>query len=250
MKRFLNDVWIMTRRNIFKYQRIPTLIAFASIQPVMFLLLFNFVFGGAITGEEENYALFLVPGLITQTVLFGSTQTAVGLAEDMKKGIIERFRSLPMTDTAVMLGRSIADTGRNLLVAIIMIAVGYLIGFEMLNGVLPSIVAVLLILLFGFAVSWVMILLGLTVKDPESTNTASFLVIFPITFASNVFVPTQTMPGWLQAFANNQPVSYAADAVRGLMVTGEGYDAIWKLCIWIVAILAVFIPLSVRRFRN
>jgi len=243
------DIWIMTKRNVLRYRRIPTLMVFASIQPIMFLLLFNFVFGGAID-DDGNYAQFLIPGLIVQTMLFGGTQTSVGLAEDMKNGIVDRFKSLPMNRGAVILGRALADGLRNIFVAIIMISVGYLLGFELLNGVLTSIAGVFLITLFGFVFSWVMILLGLLVKDPESVNTASFLIVFPLSFASNVFVPVAGMPAWLQAFVANQPVTHAVNATRGLLVNGQNYDAIWKLAIWMTLILAVFMPLSIRQFRK
>ena len=244
----LIDIWIMTKRNVLRYRRIPTLMVFSSIQPIMFLLLFNFVFGGAIAGD--SYALFLIPGLMAQTMLFGGTQTSVGLAEDMKSGIIDRFKSLPINNASPILGRAIADGIRNIFVAIIMVSIGYLIGFELLNGVLPAIAGVLLITLFGFVFSWIMILVGLAVKDPESVNTASFLLVFPLSFASNVFVPIASMPGWLQAFVNNQPVTHAVTATRALLVTGEGYDSIWKLAIWMVIILAIFVPLSIRQYKK
>jgi len=216
----------------------------------MFVLLFRYVFGGAIHVPGISYVDFLIPGVIVQTVVFGATSTAVGLSQDMSNGIIDLFRSLPMSRSAVLAGRTIADLVRNVFVVLLMIVVGMAVGFRFHNGFLPAVAAVFVALLLGYALSWVFALIGLTVADPETAQLAGFLPIFPLVFASSVFVSIQSMPGWLQAFAKNQPISRAADTVRALTEGGPvATDLIWTL-LWSTAILAVFIPLAVRRYRK
>ena len=187
---------------------------------------------------------------LVETVVFGATSTAVGLSQDMSNGIIDRFRSLPMSRSAVLAGRTVADLVRNVFVVLLMIVVGMAVGFRFHNGVGPAVAAVFVALLLGYALSWVFALIGLTVADPETAQLAGFLPIFPLVFASSVFVSIQSMPGWLQAFAQNQPISRAADTVRALTEGGPvATDLIWTL-LWSTAILAVFIPLAVRRYRK
>ena len=244
------DAVVIARRNLIGIARTPQLLVFATIQPILFVLLFRYVFGGAINVPGVSYVDYLIPGIIVQTVVFGATSTAVGLSEDMSKGIIDRFRSLPMSRSAVLGGRTIADLARNVFVVMLMIAVGTAVGFRFHNGFLPAVAAVFVALLLGYCLSWVFAFIGLTVADPESAQLAGFLPIFPLVFASSVFTSTQSMPGWLQAFAKVQPITRAADTVRALTQGGPvAANLIWTL-LWSFTILAVFAPLAVRRYRH
>jgi len=244
------DAAVIARRNLIGIARTPQLLVFATIQPILFVLLFRYVFGGAIDVPGVSYVDYLIPGIIVQTVVFGATSTAVGLSEDMSKGIIDRFRSLPMSRSAVLGGRTIADLARNVFVVLLMIAVGTAVGFRFHNGFLPAVAAVFVALLLGYCLSWVFAFIGLTVADPESAQLAGFLPIFPLVFASSVFTSIQSMPGWLQAFAKVQPITRAADTVRALTQGGPvAANLIWTL-LWSITILAVFAPLAVRRYRH
>ncbi|MEQ8675975.1 MAG: ABC transporter permease [Aggregatilineales bacterium] len=244
----INDTLVMTQRNLIYYTRQPQLIVFATIQPIMFVLLFAFVFGGAINTPDGNYINFLLPGIIVQTVMFAGTNTAVGLADDLSKGMIDRFRSLPMARSAVLAGRTLADAIRGLFTVCIMIAVGTLIGFRFQDGILNGVLGVAIAILFGFAFTWIFALVGLIVKTAETAQVAGFVFVFPLAFASSIFVPPDTMPDWLQVFANNQPVTAVANAVRGLFTgTGTTEEVLIALA-WIAAMLIVFIPLSVRQY--
>ena len=246
-----SDTFVLAQRNLMRYVRLPQLLAFSTVQPVMFVLLFNYVFGGALflPPDVDQYINYLMPGILVQTVLFGATQTTVGLAEDLSKGMIDRFRSLPMGRAAVMGGRTIADSIRNVFVVTLMLIVGGLIGFRFQNGVLAGLGAVALVILFGFAFSWISAFIGLVTRDPETAQVAGFIWVFPLVFASSAFVPVQTMPEWLQAFANVQPISVTVDAVRALTL-GRPLDPVWPTLAWVVGILAVFVPLSVRQYRR
>lgn len=244
------DALVITKRNLIRYIRLPQLIVFSSVQPVMFLLLFNFVFGGAILlAPGQDYIDFFLPGIIIQTVLFGAVQASIGVAEDLNKGLTERLKSLPMARSAELAGRVIADSIRNLFVVIIMVAVGYMLGFNLVNTLPLALVAVLLALIFGFAFAWVAVYIGLSVKEVETAQVASFIWIFPLVFASSVFVPTSTMPDWLALFADNQPVTQAVNAARALTLGGS-LDALWKALIWAGGITAVFLPISVSKYRK
>jgi ABC transporter DrrB family efflux protein len=244
------DSMVIARRNLTRIARTPQLLVFATIQPVMFVLLFRYVFGGAIKTTGMSYVDYLIPGIIVQTVVFGATSTAVGLSQDMTLGIIDRFRSLPMARSAVLAGRTIADLVRNIFVVLLMIVVGTAVGFRFHNGLLPAVAAVLVALLLGYCLSWVFALIGLSVPDPESAQLAGFLPIFPLVFASSVFTQIKTMPGWLQAFAKVQPITRAADTVRNLTQGGPiATNLIWTL-LWSIAIISVFAPLAVRRYRK
>lgn len=246
----LTDAMVMARRNLLHIVRLPQLLVFATIQPVMFVLLFRFVFGGAIHVAHGSYVDYLIPGVMIQTVVFGATSTAVGLAQDMSKGIIDRFRSLPMARSAVLAGRTIADLVRNVFVVALMVVVGTLVGFRFHNGFLPAIGAIGVALLLGYALSWMFALVGQLVSDPETAQLAGFLPIFPLVFASSVFTPIASMPGWLQAFAKVQPITRAADTVRALTQGGPvATDLMWTIG-WCALILAVFAPLSVRRYSR
>jgi ABC transporter DrrB family efflux protein len=242
------DALVIARRNLVRIARTPQLLVFATIQPVMFVLLFRYVFGGSIRVPGMSYVDYLIPGIIVQTVVFGATSTAVGLSQDMSNGIIDRFRSLPMARSAVLAGRTIADLVRNIFVVLLMIAVGTAVGFRFHNGFVPALAAIFVALLLGYCLSWVFALIGLTVPDPESAQLAGFLPLFPLVFASSVFTSVDSMPSWLRAFAKVQPITRAANAVRALTEGGAvATNLIWTL-LWSVVILAVFAPLAVRRY--
>lgn len=241
----------IVKRNVKRNFRIPQLLVFSSIQPVIFLLLFNYVFGG-VAGPESGgkYINFLLPGILAQTALFGAVQTGVGLAEDLSKGVIDRLRSLPIARSAVLAGRTLADSVRNIFVVTIMLIIGALLGFRFQDGIVNFAAGASLIILFAFAFSWISATIGLLLKDSETVQVAGFLWVFPFVFASAVFVPVNTMPGWLQVFARNQPVTQVVDAVRYLMLgTGNG-AAVWHTLLWIVGLLLVFVPLAVWRYRK
>ncbi len=255
------NVAAITRRNLLRFVRLPQLLLFATVQPVMFLLLFNYVFGGAITtalpaAAGGSYLNFLIPGLLVQIATFGSGQTAFGLAEDLTAGVIDRFRSLPMARSAVLAGRTIADVVRNGLVLLLMMAVAAIIGWRP-GGLAGTIGALGIALFFSYAMSWVMATVGLLVKTPEAVQSAVFLPVFPLVFASSVFVPTQTMPDWLRVFADNQPITVTVNAMRGLLL-GEGAllpgdtvtGQVFLALAWAAAILALFAPLAVRVYRR
>jgi ABC transporter DrrB family efflux protein len=256
---------VITWRNVMRVVRLPQLLLFSTIQPVMFLLLFNYVFGGAIaiggdTGAvgADNYINWLIPGILVQSTVFGATATALGLTEDLAAGVIDRFRSLPMARSAVLTGRTLADLVRNTFVTTLMLVVGFMMGWRFEQGFLKMVLGVSLALLFGFAFSWLMATIGLLAKTPEAAQSAGFLPIFPLVFASSVFVPTASMPDWLQVFAENQPISIIANTVRSLMIPEpalgplglEQGTLIWQSLAWIVVIIAVFAPLAVRQYRR
>lgn len=246
-----SDALVVTRRNLLRYTRLPSLIVFSTISPVMFVLLFRYVFGGAIAVPGfASYADYLMPGIFAQTIAFGSTQTGIGLAEDLSKGMVERFRSLPMARSAVLAGRTLSDSTRNSFVVLLMTGVGYLVGFRFRAGLAAAVAALGLVVLFGFAFSWISATIGLASGNVEVAQTAGFVWVFPFTFASSAFVPTDTMPGWLQAFAEVNPISIVVDATRALTNGGPTFTHLWQAGAWILAILAVFVPLSVRIYRR
>ncbi len=258
----VKDTAVITRRNLLRNIRLPQLLVFATIQPVMFLLLFNYVFGGSIglalpPAAKGEYINWLLPGLLIQVAVFGSSQTAIGLTTDLQAGVIDRFRSLPMARSAVLAGRTLADLIRNAFVIALMMSVGFLIGFRFQNGLVNFLAAMLLAGGFAYAFSWVMASIGLAVKDPETAQTAGFLPLFPLVFASSIFVPTQTLPSWLRIFADNQPISVVANALRGLIL-GEGAlfgehttgGLLLASIAWITVLVVVFAPLSVRLYRR
>lgn len=244
------DALALTRRNLLRYVRLPQLLLFSTVQPVMLVLLFTYVFGGAIDPPGVSYVDYLVPGVFVQAVLFGSIQTGVGLADDLSRGMVDRFRSLPMARSAVLAGRTLSDSVRNTFVVLLMTAVGYLVGFRFTEGFLAAAAAVLLVVAFGFAFSWVSAAIGLVVKDPEATQAGAFVWLFPLVFASSVFVPPETMPAWLEAFADINPISVTANGVRALAHGGPTATHVLQSLAWIAVILAVFVPLSVKRYRE
>ena len=244
------DSFVIARRNVLFLIRTPQLLVFSTIQPVMFVLLFRYVFGGAISVPASSYASYLLPGVFVQTVIFGSTTAAVGLATDLKTGIIDRFRSLPMARSAVLAGRTAADAVRNLFVIGLMIAVGYAVDFRFEGGLLDALGAMGIALLFGYAFSWFFSLVGMLVREPETAQVAGFIPLFPFVFASSIFVSPASMPSWLRGFAEHQPVTKVANAVRGLSLgTATTSDVVVAL-LWIGAMLIVFAPLATWRYRK
>ena len=254
------DTLAITGRNLIAYRRIPQLLVFSTIQPVIFVLLFRYVFGGAIAVRGASYVDYLRPGIFVQTVVVGSVATAIGLDTDVKSGLLERFRSLPMARSAVLTGRTLADLVRNFFVVLLMAAVGYLAGFRIHTNAGAFIAGVGLILLFSWAISWVFATVGLILSDPESAQAAAFPVMAPLVFASSAFVPVASMPSWLQGFANHQPVSVTAYAVRGLVLgdgvfkglglTGDTAAYALQSLAWSAVIILVCAPLAVWRYRR
>ena len=244
----VSDARTLTWRNLLAYTRVPQLLVFSTIQPIMFVLLFRYVFGGAIPVPGISYVNFLMPGIFVQTVCFGAVSTGVGLAEDLHKGLIERFRSLPMARSAVLAGRTVADLCRNVFVVLLMTVVGVAVGFRTGEGLLSYLAGVLLVLLFSFSLSWGFAVVGINARNAETAQAMAFPLLFPLTFASSAFVPVNTMPGWMQAYARNQPVSVVVDAARHLMVGTPG--SVPRALAWSVGLLVVLAPLAVRKYRK
>jgi len=246
----LSDIEAVAGRNLITYFRVPQLLVFSSIQPVIFVLLFRYVFGGAVRVPTGNYVDFLMPGIFVQTTVFGAIGTAVGLATDLQSGLLERFRSLPMSRAAVLAGRTMAELGRNAVVLALMLIVGFAVGWRPHTDAQSSIVAMALVLLFGYVFSWIFAGVGLLTRDPESAQAASFPVLAILVFASSAFVPTSTMPGWLRVYADHQPVSVTISAVRTLLLGGSAWPDVLRTLAWMAGILAVFAPLSVWRYQR
>jgi ABC-2 type transport system permease protein/oleandomycin transport system permease protein len=245
------DALSVTWRNLRSMLRTPEVIVFSSIQPIIFVLTFRYVFGGAVASPPGvDYVDFLMPGVFVQTVVFGAMNTAVGLSQDLQSGITERFRSLPMARSAVLAGRTLADLVRNLFVVLLMVGVGFLVGFRIHNGFAAFVAALGLVLLFSVVFSWVFALIGLGAKNAEAAQAASFPILALLVFASSAFVPSQTMPHWLRIYADHQPVSDTVDAVRALVLGGPLTDKVLAALAWMVGILVVFVPLSVARYRR
>ena len=247
----VRDTFAIVQRNLIGYRRVPQLLVFSTIQPVIFVLMFRYVFGGAVEVPGPiPYVDFLMPGIFVQTVVFGAIATAIGLAADLKSGLMERFHALAMARSAVLTGRTIADLLRNVFVVALMMGVGFLVGWRIHTNVVSLVGAALLVLLFGYAMSWIFATVGLAVGDPETAQAAAFPVLAPLVFASSAFVPVESMPGWLQVFAEHQPVSVTASAVRGLTLGGPVASDVWQSLAWCVGILALFAPLAVRLYRR
>ena len=250
MRRLVTDTMIIAERNLVRLPRSPDLLLSFTVQPIMFVLLFRYVFGGAINTGGVPYVEFLIPGIIVQNIAFGGFVTALGLNEDVHKGLIDRFRSLPMARPAVLAGRTLSDVVTNLLSVCILVITGVIIGFSFNAGVLDVVAGFGLLLLFGYAFSWVFALVGLLVSSPESANSAGFLAVFPLTFISSAFVPVQSMPSVLRAFANVNPFTIVVDAMRHLWIGAPARNYVWGAVVWALVIVAVFAPLAVARYRR
>jgi ABC transporter DrrB family efflux protein len=255
-----SDGWVMAKRNLIKIKRVPDILVFVLISPIMFVLLFAYVFGGAIDPPGSiDYKEFLVPGIFAQTVVFGATFTGYGLADDMQKGIIDRFRSLPMSQSAVLIGRTTSDVAYNIISLVIMGLTGLLVGWRIREGVLDALLGFLLLLAFAYSISWIMAYVGLLVPSVEVVNNASFIVIFPLTFVSNAFVPQESFDGVLRTFVEWNPVSTITQACRELFGNTDPGVAVpdsWAMqnpevytLLWAIAIVAIFAPLSARQYR-
>ncbi len=261
LRKALTDGAIVAKRNLIKIKRVPDLLVFTTMSPIMFILLFAYVFGSAIkAGPGISYREFLIPGIFAQTVIFGATITGAGMAEDMQKGIIDRFRSLPMSRSAVLVGRTGSDVLNNVITIVIMSATGLLVGWRIRSSVIEAIGGFLLLLAFAYAISWVMALVGLIVPSPEVVNNASFMLIFPLTFIANTFVPSSNLPTGLRVIADWNPVSSVTQAARQLfgntgtapLPTGPWslHHPILYTLLWVVGVLAVFVPLAVRQYNK
>lgn len=254
------DMGVVARRNVIKIVRVPEVLVFVLISPIMFVLLFAYVFGDSIDIPNGSYREFLIAGIFAQTVLFGATFTGAGIAEDMQKGIMDRFRVLPMSRSAVLAGRTASDVIYNLLSLLVMGTTGLVVGWRIRSSVVDAVLALILLLLFAYAFSWVMAWIGLIVPSPDVVNNASFIVIFPLTFIANTFVPAENLPGPLQTFAEWNPISSVTQASRelfGNIPDGTPEPGAWSLqnpvlytLIWIVIIVGVFAPLAINTYRR
>ncbi len=255
-----SDIAVVARRNVIKITRVPEVLVFVLISPIMFVLLFAYVFGGSIEIEGSNYREFLIAGIFVQTVVFGATFTGAGIADDMQKGIINRFRSLPMSRSAVLAGRTLSDVIYNVLSLAIMSLTGLLVGWRIRGSVVDAIVGYVLLLVFAYALSWVMALVALNVPSVEVINNAAFIVIFPLTFIANTFVPSDNLPGPLRVFAEWNPVSAVTQAARelfGNLPPGTPEPDVWPLAhpvlytlLWAALIVAIFAPLSIAKYAR
>jgi ABC-2 type transport system permease protein/oleandomycin transport system permease protein len=248
---WVSDVWQMVLRNVRHILRSPELVSYALIQPVMFILLFTFVFGGAISTPGGDYTQFLLPGVFVQMVLFGSVAgTTVGIATDMQRGLMDRFRSMPMSRSAVLVGRTVSEVFRNVVTAVVMVVVGLLVGFQFLEGLLPALGGMLLLLLFGYSLSWFAAFIGLSVGSAEAAQTAGTVWTFPFSFISSAFVPTESMPGWLRVYADYSPMTAVVNAMRSLFSGAPAGTYVLQTLAWSIGLILVFAPLAVRKYRS
>jgi ABC-2 type transport system permease protein/oleandomycin transport system permease protein len=250
MRRLVSDTLIIAERNLIRLPRAPELLIAFTVQPIMFVLLFRYVFGGAIKTPHFSYVDFLIPGIIVQNIAFGGFVTALGLNEDVHKGLIDRFRSLPMARAAVLAGRTISDIVTNALSMAILLITGVIIGFSFHTNVVEAIAGVGLLLLFGYAFSWFFAFVGLLTSTPESANSVAFIAVFPLTFISSAFVPVSSMPAVLKAFANVNPFTIVVDAMRHLWLGAPAHNSVWGAVVWALVIIAAFSPLAVARYRR
>lgn len=246
----LTDTFVMAKRSLLRIRRQPDLLVGYTVQPIMFVLLFVYVFGGAIEVPGFDYVDFLLPGILVQSMVFGGFVTALGLSEDMKKGLMDRFRSLPMSRGAVITGRTLADVAANVIQLVAMLAVGLAVGFRFHTST-PKVVAGIVLLLFiGYAFSWVFALIGLVATSPETANAIGFTVLFPLTFVSSAFVPIESMPEWLQPVADANPFTVMVNAVRSLFIGTPADSDVWLATLWCVGIIVVFGTLAIARYRR
>jgi ABC-2 type transport system permease protein/oleandomycin transport system permease protein len=244
------DSRIMAARQLRKVTRRPMYVVYLFVQPIIFVLLFRYVFGGAINTGSVSYVDFLMPGIIVQSIAFGGFVTALGLADDLKKGLMDRFRSLPMTRSALLTGRTLGDVATNIFQLVVMFSVGLLIGFNFSGTVGEVIGGIALLLLIGYAFSWVFAFIGLSASSPEASNAFGFTILFPVTFVSSAFVPVDSMPSWLQPVAEHNPFTYMVNAARALFLGIPAENNVWLALLWTLAIIAVFAPLSAWRYRR
>jgi ABC transporter DrrB family efflux protein len=250
VRRLVSDTLVIAERNLIRLPRAPDLLLAFTVQPIMFVLLFRYVFGGAIQTPGYTYVDFLIPGIIVQNIAFGGFVTALGLNEDVHKGLIDRFRSLPMARPAVLAGRTTADIVTNTLSMTVLLITGVIIGFSFHTNFWHAIAGVLLLLLFGYAFSWVFAFLGLLVSSPEAANSVGFIAVFPLTFISSAFVPVASMPEPLKSFAMVNPFTIVVDAMRSLWLGAPANNYVWGAVVWSLVIIAVFAPLAVARYRK
>jgi len=250
VRRLVTDTAVVAERNLIRIRRAPDLLTAFTIQPVMFLLLFVYVFGGAISTPGYDYKDFLLPGIMVQNIAFGGFVTALGLNEDLNKGLIDRFRSLPMARPAVLAGRTLSDVFTNCLSIAVLLTTGVIIGFSFHASTLEIVAGLGLLILFGYAFSWVFAWLGMIVSSPESANSLGFIAVFPLTFISSAFVPVESMPEALRWFAKINPFTIEVDAMRALWVGAPAHNSVWGAVVWSLVILAIFAPLAVRRYRR
>jgi ABC transporter DrrB family efflux protein len=247
----ISDTAVIAKRNLLRIPRQPDLWVSFTIQPILFVLLFVYVFGGAIsTPGYADYVDFLMPGIIVQTMSFGGFVTALGLSDDLRKGLIDRFRSLPMARSAVLAGRTLADVATNTVSLALMIVVGLLVGFNFSSSPPEVVAGIALLLLFGYAFSWVFAFIALNSNSSEGAQALGFMLIFPLTFASSAFVPPESMPSWLESFAEANPFSTVVDATRALFVDAPAGNDVWVALAWCVGLIAVFATLSVYQYRR
>ncbi|HEY8584291.1 MAG TPA: ABC transporter permease [Capillimicrobium sp.] len=244
------DTLVLAKRSLRRIQRAPDLLLAFTVQPIMFVLLFAYVFGGAIDTGPVDYVDFLMPGIVVQSIAFGGFVTALGLAEDLRKGLIDRFRSLPMSHGAVLAGRTVADIFTNAIQLVVLMTVGVIIGFSFDTTVPEALAGFLLMLLLGYAFSWVFAWIGLSASSPEAAQSVGFIAIFPLTFISSAFVPPQTMPDALQAFADANPFTTMVDAMRSLWIGTPAGSDVWLAFVWAIGIAIVFAFLAIRRFKR
>jgi len=250
MRQLVSDTMVITERNLVRLTRAPDLVTAFTVQPVMFLLLFVYVFGGAIVTPGYDYKDFLLPGIIVQNIAFGGFVTALGLNEDLKKGLIDRFRSLPMTRSAVLAGRTLSDVFTNGVSLIVLLGTGLIIGFSFDASFIEIVAGFVLLLLFGYAFSWIFALLGILVSSPEAANSLGFMAVFPLTFISSAFVPTDSMPAALQWFAEINPFTIVVDAMRALWIGAPAGNNVWGAFVWSAVLIVIFAPLAVARYRR
>jgi ABC-2 type transport system permease protein len=249
----ISDTLVLAKRSLLRIPRQPDLLVGFTVQPILFVLLFVYVFGGAVglaLPPGATYVDFLIPGIIVQSIVFGGFVTALGLADDLKKGLIDRFRSLPMTRSALLTGRTLGDVVTNIFQLVVMFSVGLLIGFNFSSSVGEVVAGILLLLLIGYAFSWVFAFIGLSSSSPEAANAFGFTILFPVTFVSSAFVPVDTMPSWLQPIAEHNPFTYMVNAARALFLGIPAEDNVWLALVWTLGIIAVFAPLSAWKYRR
>ena len=246
----ISDTLVLAKRSLLRVPRQPDLLVGFTVQPILFILLFVYVFGGAIQTPGFDYVDFLIPGIIVQSIVFGGFVTALGLSDDVRKGLMDRFRSLPMARSALLTGRTLGDVATNVFQLIVMFSVGLLVGFNFSSSVGEVVAGIALLLFIGYAFSWVFAFIGLAASSPEAANAYGFTILFPVTFVSSAFVPVKSMPDWLQPIAEHNPFTYMVNAARALFLGIPAGDNVWLAVVWTFVIIAVFAPLAVWRYRR